>query len=425
MMKRFVCPVPIVSKRQLRADCRLVETNSMTGRQLSRPIGTSGKTPFDVIGQQLKLRKDGVRLLEERLDAASEWSTQKIALVNQITDRACSAINKMQTAPIEHPWHGTELDIQNAFDTDRLTELLAKCLEELDGLSSQLNNVFLSITGKGEPSLDDAKGIVRALRHLAAAPEASRIALNRPVWITDLPRIEAAIAHGRKFSELSKEITSQFHDDAWTFDPGPLLLTLRGDGPSFFRRLTGRYRQGQANLRSLCRSKSPRSLNDRIAFVEKLRDAQVARMVFSENVELLSSALQSIWNGLATSWDEASRLAAWARVALTLLGKNRIFELAACSRDLSVFGEFANRLEDQLQRAEIVVSSMADHVKPSRDAPFGATRGTIPISRLRKISDTWLSTIDKANDWVSVRNALASLKTEGCHQSLANSNVEL
>jgi AAA domain len=54
---------------------------------IHQPIGQSGRTPFDVIGAQLKLRWEQVRLLGERLDAVAEWSGEKIASAEQAIDR--------------------------------------------------------------------------------------------------------------------------------------------------------------------------------------------------------------------------------------------------------------------------------------------------------------------------------------------------
>ena len=41
---------------------------------LHKPIGESGLTGFDVIGRQVKLGSENVRLLEDRLDEAANWS---------------------------------------------------------------------------------------------------------------------------------------------------------------------------------------------------------------------------------------------------------------------------------------------------------------------------------------------------------------
>src|SRR5436309_14725306 len=56
-------------------------------RTIHIPIGRSGRTPFDVIGLQLKLRRENARLLQT-LDAAAEWSAEKIESSQCAIDRA-------------------------------------------------------------------------------------------------------------------------------------------------------------------------------------------------------------------------------------------------------------------------------------------------------------------------------------------------
>src|SRR5262249_25636448 len=163
------------------------------------------------------------------------------ALAEQATDRASAAIAQLQIPPTEHPWYDTWLDVQSPFDRDRLAERLTRATKNLNSLSDHLNRVFPHIVGRDDPSLNDARNIVRALRHIAAAP-VGRIALNHPVWVSELAKIETAIAHGQRLSRLAHEFANQFRREAWTFDTTTLLLVLRGDGPSFFRRFSGRYR---------------------------------------------------------------------------------------------------------------------------------------------------------------------------------------
>jgi Rad3-related DNA helicase len=46
---------------------------------LHKTIGQSGRTGFDVIGQQVKLRSEGIRLLETRLEDAADWRKTKLS----------------------------------------------------------------------------------------------------------------------------------------------------------------------------------------------------------------------------------------------------------------------------------------------------------------------------------------------------------
>jgi very-short-patch-repair endonuclease len=376
---------------------------------IHKPIAQSGRTPFDVMGAQLQLRDKKVRLLDERLDAAAEWTAEKIASAEQATDRANTAISKLQVCPREHPWYGAELGVQYAFDIERLTDRLTKAVNELDALSEHLNRVFSPLAGRDDPSLNDARNTARALRHIASAP-VGRAALNHPAWASEPLKIETAIAHGQSLCELAGEFARKFQDDAWVFDAAPLLLALRADGPSFFRRFSRRYRQALADLRALCREKPPKKLKERIELVEKLRDAQARRHAFSGEAGFLSAALGPVWNGTQTDWQEALALRNWARVALSLLGKERLVEMAARSQDLGTFNKFADRLEHLIQDANKSFADVANYV-----APTALSRNNYqetPTSALRQLLAQWLANIDTVNDWVVARNAIESLRAE-------------
>jgi very-short-patch-repair endonuclease len=372
-------------------------------------IGQSGRTPFDVMGAQLKLRGEKARLLEERLDAIAEWSGEKIAFAEQATDRASAAIAQLQVPPYEHPWYETGLDAQSPFDRDRLIERLTRATNDLNAVSDHLNRVFPRIAGRHDPSLIDARNVVRALRHVAAAP-VGRLALNHPAWVSELTKIETAIAHGQRSSRLAHEFANQFRREAWTFDTTTLLLVLRADGPSFLRRMSARYRRALADLRAVCKTKPPKKLEERIALVEKLQHAQVSRHAFSEQAALLSAALGTIWNGVRTKWNEAIALSEWTRVALSLLGDGRLVELAARSQDLGTFSTFADRLESLIQQTNRACTEVGTYVKPGSAVLFGEPT---PIHVLRQLTTIWLANIDKVNEWVSARNALVSLRAEG------------
>jgi hypothetical protein len=114
---------------------------------INGPIGQSDKTPFQLMGTQLKLTGENARLLQERLDAAADWTGNKITAVERATDRTAAAVSKLLVTPHEHPWHGTGLDEQSPFDLSRLTDQLRTMLNRLETLSRDLNAAFSRIAG--------------------------------------------------------------------------------------------------------------------------------------------------------------------------------------------------------------------------------------------------------------------------------------
>jgi hypothetical protein len=275
---------------------------------------------------------------------------------------------------------------QSPLDREIVNERLNRAAQDLDALSELVNKIFPHIVGRDNPSLDDARAIVTALRHVAAAPATGRLALKDPVWSDKVSEIEAAVTQGRRLSELSADIATELQDEAWTFDTAPLLATLRADGGSFFRRLTKRHRQAQAKLRALCKGQPPKKAQDQIALLEKLDEAQATRRAFVEKGTFLSAALGPVWNEFKTKWDEAIALSTWTRVALSLLGKERLVEMAAWSEDLDAMNKFASWIEVRIREAEAAFTAVADYLKAGPDVPTGlAHYQAMPISALRQV----------------------------------------
>ena len=78
-------------------------------KTIHNPIGQTGRSAFHVIGQQLKLRTDRVRLLDIRLDEAAEWSATKLSAVETAVTRASDIVLRHQVIPKDHPWFATNI----------------------------------------------------------------------------------------------------------------------------------------------------------------------------------------------------------------------------------------------------------------------------------------------------------------------------
>src|SRR6476660_9392659 len=113
-----------------------------------------------------------------------------------------------------------------------------------------MRNPSCSIRAEGAPR--------RRPRHVAVVPKQSRSFLSNTTWARDLAALEIAIEHGEQLSSFIKELDDYFRPEAWSCDTASLLLVLRADGESFFRRFSSRYRRANADLRAICRSKLPK-----------------------------------------------------------------------------------------------------------------------------------------------------------------------
>jgi hypothetical protein len=256
-------------------------------------------------------------------------------------------------------------------------------IHDLDDLFRALNQVFVHVTGKGDPSLEDARAIVCALRHVASVPISSRVALNNPAWVKELSKIDAAISHAQAFSQLALEINTEFCDEAWTIDTTRLLEALQASRQSFLYRFRKRYRTAQTDLRAICRQQPPKRYEACIELVEKIKRAQTARRLFVEQGAFLAAVLGPVWNEFETDWAEATALSKWTHAALSLLGKQRLVEMAARSKDLGLVQTYATRLEAIIQR---IATGLAEVIEPSNLSSCNPTTfQEMPVPALRRL----------------------------------------
>lgn len=145
-----------------------------------------------------------------------------------------------------------------------------------------------------------------------------------------------------------------------------------------------------------------------------LEKGQESRRELAKKTPLLSSALGSMWAEHKTSWSDVRALAAWTRVAMSELGGTRLLTFAARTQDLRAFSGFADKLEVSAKAALLTFEELQKSVRADTQLVFGIENyNSVPIARLSARLSIWCDNIDAINDWVSVRDALLHLRSEG------------
>jgi very-short-patch-repair endonuclease len=387
--------------------------NSWCGT-LHKPIGQTGRTAFAVIGDLVRLRAEGTRLLEKKLDAAATWNETKLSISEIAVERAASGVIKLGVFPKDHVWFGSNTSIQNPFDLDRLIPLIVDTVTKIDVLEKDTRKVSEAMVEKETLSFADVRAVTKALKHVAAVPPQNRRLLGNSAWVQKLPQIESAIGAGKSLSASILKALHHFRAEAWGSDTQTLLMVLRADGPSIFRRMSGRYRKAKAELKSIFRNKPPKKLNERIALVELLQIAQKSRERLHSWSPLLSAALGRVWAEHETNWDQAKELATWTRVALQELGGSNFLTFAARTKDLRAFSAYAEKLEGAVNIANVSLSEVQKTISANVPTIFGAsTWEAVPMKQLCAKLQVWRDNIHLVNDWIVARDAIVHLRSEG------------
>jgi Protein of unknown function (DUF4011)/AAA domain len=392
-------------------------------KAMHRPIGQTGRTAFQVMGRQLQLRADKVRLLSDRLDHTAEWTAEALIAAEEALDRAVAALVKLGGVPSQNAWFGTKLDLQSPFDLERLTNTLDEAIKKITALSAHLEKSYSSIVGAGSPCLGDAFALAHAFRHLRAVPE-FRSALVSPAWTFELDKLLEAIDQGERFALVAAEINGLFEQQAWDFDTKSVLLSFDQDGQTFFGRFSGRYRKARRSLREVCRKKPPRMLAERAALVQKLADAQEARRGNAALSAYLRAALGPIWADTETKWPAARALAAWTRAALSEIGGRQIITLAARSKGISAYADYASGLERSARDFETAFQEVCRDIAPDFGVTFRMEAPErVPFEAILTKLVSWRNQLGTANDWVDAREALVELRETGLDRIANRLNV--
>ncbi|HEX4501714.1 MAG TPA: DUF3320 domain-containing protein [Scandinavium sp.] len=193
--------------------------------RLHKVYSPSGLTPFQVMGQLVRLRQQNQTPIDLKLEQFENWNnsdlTKRIALVKELVERL-----EEMGLPSEHPWYGVGLEEILPGEVDRLIPRLETLNNHLLILSEDLKSTAKIVAATPEPdSLSDVERLLSLAKKIHDAPALSPLALASPVWSTSLPDIRAMIDLGKNYAECFDDINGKIH-------PGQAdtpLLDLRDD----------------------------------------------------------------------------------------------------------------------------------------------------------------------------------------------------
>src|SRR5690606_29501813 len=162
-------------------------------------------------------------------------------------------------------------------------------------------------------------------KRFAQAPPLDRAALANAVWRERRDEIAALVAQGTQLREMQSRLADTLAQVAWTTDLSKVRIDLAAHGTSWFRWFNRDYRQAQATLRGILKTKPPKPLEARLAIVDDLIAAQ--RLLWEldvqqSTVDLGKSAFGSLWRGAGSDWNALDTIDKWDRECAAKLPPN-------------------------------------------------------------------------------------------------------
>jgi len=286
--------------------------------------GTSGLTPFQVVGQLSRLRLDGEKPSDIKLDGAETWSADGFAerhdVIADLADRI-STIGR----PDEHPWFGVGLVSILPTDVERLTQRLADIAARFAGYDAEQGDLAVMLeTGKPQ-NLADLDHLVTLAARIGSAPDVGGAALASTVWLDHFEEIEDLLAAGERHASLRSKLATAVAEAAWSADLSEPIASLEMLPSTFGLEAfehAGALAEGLPRLlaesaalaRALGRS-APTSLSD-VAHL-----ARIGERVASAPDASPEAFAADLWDGgVERAGDLAEAVAALERSRLTING---------------------------------------------------------------------------------------------------------
>ncbi|MGV7209250.1 DUF3320 domain-containing protein [Oxalobacteraceae bacterium A2-2] len=194
-------------------------------RRLHRPHDRAGLTPYQVIGELVRLQRTLGSPVDLQLANASDWTadgfSDRLKLVRELAQRITDI-----GVPDAHPWHGVGLNVIFPTDVDRSIRKIIGLSERLSVIQGGYKHVATRMQIPAPSSLAAVEPLVVLSRRIASAPPISGHALAADCWETAIAQLDQVIAAGVRWDELAGFLSQHILPVAWNSDVSSLQSRL-------------------------------------------------------------------------------------------------------------------------------------------------------------------------------------------------------
>lgn len=378
------------------------------------PIEPHQYTPFQIVGDLVRVRSENTTLPAFSLDHPEQWTRQQWQERHQRLIELAEHAKRVEDIQA-HPWRGVGLEMVMPTDVDRIQssiKRMSQCLKQLIHSGEQVAEPL----GMNDPkTLQEFAKVIQTVRHLTKAPPMDRKSLANEVWATDRQQIEELVSHGANWATCRKRFVGKVHDQTWATDLTTTRVALRQYGKSWFRIFYRDYRQAKATLRAIFVDRPPRPLEERLHLVDLLIDGQrsLNKLKSEEYTSLGQQAFGSDWHGEQSDWNALKKILQWEKQGheLELLSTFRhmmtLVDSKALQKLLQSLDEQFKTTQEQLER--VFQTLQLNLIEAFQQETFE----TIPLSELMQRLADWQASSSKLSQWVHYATRRRQLANEG------------
>lgn len=279
-------------------------------QRMHAPLGASGLSLYDVLGELVRLREQGVRPPPFALGQAADWTPAQRAERRSALESWVDQFQRI-ASPQTHPWRGVRASGLLPTDGQRLAGqagTLAARFQRLAEAGTQLAEAL----GCAVPQTTrEVVQLAEVARRLRKAPPLDRAAFADEVWDHQRRAIDELVAHGQRLARVRRELDGIVTHQAWETDVAAARRELAAWGWGWLRWLSGRYRRAMRTLQGILAGPLPSTLEERLAILDRLQEGQQVRRAVEAGDELGRRAFGTLWRGTESDWAALEAICKW------------------------------------------------------------------------------------------------------------------
>ncbi len=381
-------------------------------------VGKSGISPYQAMGQLMRLRSLGLSPLSYKLRQAAEWTDQDY----QSRKHLAMELDKLlfqSGVPTQNPWCGSRCKPMPPSDLERLVVAIQELRPQLQELQSA-GRELATIVGLPSPAnLVSTSEIAQLGQYVLQCPSfADRTKLTFPTWKTDLGAVEKALVNIVKLKELRNELADRVTDSGHLLDLNSTRQTLAAHGTSWFRIFNSSYRKAMQTLRGISNEDIPTTSRDRVALIDKILGYQAALKQLENDQERGQNYLGDVWQGSETSDEKANAIVKWVKEG----AKTKILEeqgriVASGLANPTHISHPLSQIGKHLKAVDCGVADIVKHLNLDLAVAFKSDQvRKVGLKDWLQRFEQWLAHVEQLSHYLSVRARLDRLGSGGLEQ---------
>ena len=199
--------------------------------RLHLPLAPAQLTPFQVLGELVRLRREGYTTAKVELDNPQSWTPEDFDAREQLVRDLAQRIEGMGI-PDQHPWSGVGIRGLLPNDRDRVVELVSKTCRALEGWRGKASELMSALDLPAPAHFGDIKSATARAELLLTTPKIGSGALQNAAW--DDPRVvDRVLEDLGEAQRLHAALSHVATPDSLTVDWPPVLEEFSKLPPNF------------------------------------------------------------------------------------------------------------------------------------------------------------------------------------------------